>query len=327
MRRSPDTELRLAELDRVGALLWPAGERLREFVLLPSARRPRLLVPRARRAVAAEAVRHLGKPGARALRAGLGWPVIGGRRRLATGEDTIEEYLSDVLGRKVLVTLQVSPPRRANRKPVLQAITPAGALIAYAKVGCDPLTCALVRNERDALRLLADVPLRRVVPPRLLHYGEWRGLDVLVLSPLPVAQARRRVDPALLASAVREIAELGRYAWHGDFSPWNLAQHDESLLVWDWERFDDGLPFGFDLLHHAFQRALRRMSPRAAAEACVTGAARLLCPLGPSSAEARQVAVQYLITLAERHRRDGHEPLGPQSSWLNPVIDHEEALL
>ncbi|WP_344950469.1 hypothetical protein [Sphaerisporangium flaviroseum] len=120
----------------------------------------------------------------------------------------------------------------------------------------------------------------------------------------------------------------GSYAWHGDFSPWNMAPSpDGRLLVWDWERFATGVPLGFDALHHFFQRALRRMPPRLAAEACLAQAVRTLAPFGSSAGESRETAVRYLIALAGRYERDGHHPLGPASEWLNPLADHLEVLL
>ncbi|WP_204042104.1 hypothetical protein [Acrocarpospora phusangensis] len=132
----------------------------------------------------------------------------------------------------------------------------------------------------------------------------------------------------MLAAAVSEIAGLDPAgAWHGDFSPWNVcAGGDGELLVWDWERFEVGVPIGFDALHHFFHGALRRMRPGQAAQACVSRAGRILEPFGLSFAEARLTAAHYLMTLADRHRRDDHEPLGPASDWLNPVLDHLEVL-
>jgi hypothetical protein len=49
-------------------------------------------------------------------------------------------------------------------------------------------------------------------------------------------------------------------------------------------------------------------------------------PLGVTPSAARQTALRYLIVLAERHAADGHAPLGPPESWLNPAVDHEELL-
>ncbi|MFC7647666.1 hypothetical protein ACFQX6_49610 [Streptosporangium lutulentum] len=87
------------------------------------------------------------------------------------------------------------------------------------------------------------------------------------------------------------------------------------------------MPLGFDAVHHFFQRALRRTDPAAAAMACLAQALPILAPFGASAAEARLTAIRYLITLADRHAADGHEPLGPPARWLNPVVDYQEVLV
>jgi hypothetical protein len=188
----------------------------------------------------------------------------------------------------------------------------------------------LVRHEAHVLRTLAEHPLKVVAAPTVLHHGVWRGLDVLVLSPLPAT--RHPVPRDLLRLAVLEIAGLHgnepAHAWHGDLSPWNIAAGgDGRLLVWDWERFGTGVPLGFDALHHFFQSALRRMPPQLAARACLARAGRVLEPYAIAFGDARGTAAHYLVTLADRHDRDGHEPLGPPSAWLYPVIDDPEAFL
>ncbi|MFC6082395.1 hypothetical protein [Sphaerisporangium aureirubrum] len=300
-----DFRARLRHLDEITALLYPAsaGPGRRPYAVVPSRLVPRRLVPRSR------------------------W--LPGRRRLPHGPGTIEGHLGEVFGRRVRVVTYVRPARRANRKPVLAALGPGGEVLAFVKVGHNELTRALVRHESTTLTTLAAVPLRVVAPPAVLYHGLWRDMDVLAVTPLPVARAR--VRPALLAAAVEEIARLPvdgpAYCWHGDFAPWNMAAGpDGRLLVWDWERFGAGVPLGFDALHHFFQRALRRMPPRVAAEACLAHAGRTLEPFMVSSGPARETAVHYLITLADRYERDGHRPLGPPSEWLTPVVDHQEVL-
>jgi hypothetical protein len=98
---------------------------------------------------------------------------------------------------------------RANRKPVLQVLTPAGTTVAYAKIGHTPLTRRLVRDELAALRALAAARPVTLTAPAALGLSRWAGLDVLLLSPLPVGEGRRAPDPARLAAAVSEIAGLG----------------------------------------------------------------------------------------------------------------------
>ena len=36
---------------------------------------------------------------------------------------------------------------------------------------------------------------------------------------------------------------------------------------------------------------------------------------------ARRTAARYLVALADRHRRDGHEPFGPPAAWLTPLLE------
>ncbi|MFG1947868.1 hypothetical protein [Nonomuraea sp. NPDC048826] len=297
-----DARNRLIYLAGTIDLLYPGSGGTRAYTLLPHARLPRRLTPSR-------------------------WWHPGRRLTLAT-RGSIAEHLGEVFGVPVETVLRVRPARRANRKPVLEAYS-GGELVAYVKIGDTERTRALVANEAAALERLAGRPLKTVVAPTVLHHGSWRGLGVLALSPLRVR--RGRVTAPLLARAVKEIAATGDdggHAWHGDLSPWNVAPSgDGRLLVWDWERYEIGVPYGFDVLHHLFQRALRRMDPATAARACLAQSSRALAPLGLSAAQARQTALRYLIALADRHAADGHEPLGPPARWLNPLVDYQEALL
>ncbi|MFI9594271.1 hypothetical protein [Nonomuraea sp. NPDC052265] len=295
-----DASARLGYLRETVRLLYPGTGAPRPYSVLPHRLLPRRLAPRR-------------------------WWHVGGAVTVPV-EDSIAAYLGEVFDAPVETVLHVRPALRPNRKPVLEART-GGRLLAFVKVGDGPLARELVGREAAALRGLAGTPLKTVVVPDVLHHGEWRGLPVLALSPLPVR--RGRVPPSLLHAAIREIAVTGgpEPAWHGDLSPWNICPSaDGRLLVWDWERYETGVPYGLDAVHHFFQRALRRMDPPTAARACVARAARELAPLGLSSAAARRTALRYLIVLADRHAADGHYPLGPPETWLNPAVDHEELL-
>src|ERR1700729_789812 len=288
-----------------------AGET--EFILLFGLRRPRLLIPAASGAGAA-AVRGYGQPGSRAARlgaralslavaTGLGGAVLRSRIRVHAppGTDTIESYLREALGRDLLLSTYLSAPR-ANRKPVLQLLSPQGQPAGFAKIGTSPLTQALVQAQHDALIRLGRAVLPDVTVPRVLHYGKWREMNVLVLSALPVWLRRRPVGAAQLAAAMNSVASVGGLSreplaggsylprltsrlaaadesterdtllgalgtlaarsgdarlvlgsWHGDWTPWNMASTRGGLLVWDWERFTEGAPLGFDALHYQLQ--------------------------------------------------------------------------
>ncbi len=106
---------------------------------------------------------------------------------------------------------------------------------------------------------------------------------------------------------------------HGDWAPWNMALASGSLLVWDWERFDDDIPVGFDALHYRFSESLirRGRSATRSAGALPTDAADVLRRFGQPQASAGGLAAGYLLALALRRVSDadasgtgGADPLG-----------------
>ncbi len=293
------------------------------------------------------------------------------------GTDTIESYLSAALGREVLVSLYLSPAR-ANRKPVLQLLTPQGQAAGFAKIGTNQLTRELVTAEYEALAALGHAELREVVVPRVLHYGPWREMNILVLSTLPVWQRHQRITETRLAAAMNSVASIGGLrreplaassywrrltgrlaaadqssardtlldalnalneraghaalvmgSWHGDWTPWNMASTRGGLLVWDWERFTDGVPLGFDALHYSLQRDVvpGRQNPRAAAVRCIENAPELLAPFQVDRGQARLTGILYLADLATRYladrQSDAGARLGAAGMWLIPAITDE----
>lgn len=355
------------------------------YLLLPSPRRTRIVVPADRPRAAARAVhRQLTARRARTraarwlLTLGLGSGVVDrlSACRVAVcgpaGADSVERLLAGVLGvTTVLVTMPVGPAR-ANRKPVLQVTDTTGAVLAFVKVGHDDLTRALVRAEGAALERLAGARFRHTRVPAVLARLDWRDLAVLVLEPLPVsgrqargARARQalvatlreiaalsawhgdwsanpfrsRLENELLAGGSRRAALLGALhdldatspavtlgCWHGDLNPGNVAVHPDRVLVWDWERFDEGVPVGFDLLHHDLHRAITRQGadPRTAACALLESAADLLAAFDVEPRAAEATARLYLLALAARYLRDGQAAagarLGRVEDWITPAL-------
>ena len=120
-------------------------------------------------------------------------------------------------------------------------------------------------------------------------------------------------------------------AWHGDWSPWNMASTTGGLLVWDWERFASGVPLGFDALHYWLQSEVgpQHRDPLAAATDCVEHAAALLAPFGIDPTRARLTASLYLADVATRYLVDRQAaagaPLGAPGTWLIPALVGEVA--
>lgn len=116
-------------------------------------------------------------------------------------------------------------------------------------------------------------------------------------------------------------------AWHGDWTPWNMAAADGRVLLWDWERFSTGVPVGFDAVHHRLQGDIvrRGRDPRAAATEVVDSAPELLAPFGLDAEQARTVAVLYLLEIGCRYEGDDQAGAGARladlSGWLLPALE------
>jgi hypothetical protein len=228
-----DTALRTQYLTEVLDLLYPApcstadrsGRRIVEYLVVPDARKPRLLVPAGSRKVAAAAVRRYAEPQSRsarwkrdavvaAIRSGAAGLLLRDRIMI-TGPvaQSIDGHLRAALGRDLAVSIHIGPAR-ANRKPVLQLISPQGETFGFGKLGTRPLTRSLVRAETSALTGLSGAGLTKLTVPRVLHCGHWRGLEVLIQSALPVWLPRAPLTAGRLAAAMLDIAGCLGYT-HG----------------------------------------------------------------------------------------------------------------
>ncbi len=115
--------------------------------------------------------------------------------------------------------------------------------------------------------------------------------------------------------------------WHGDWTPWNMTAHEGRALVWDWERFDDGVPVGFDALHYDVQGAMVRFGrpPREAVRDLVDRSPSLLRPFGVEPEQATVYAVLYLVEIGTRYLHDRQEEAGSArgrlETWLLPELE------
>ncbi|WCO68556.1 hypothetical protein PO878_07420 [Iamia majanohamensis] len=316
-------------LDAVAALLAPDGGPAgptRRYAVLPSPSRPRYLVPTAGRAGAGA---HL-RPGTGRRAAATRWAVRGALRlgagRLLPGAVAVADgtpgapglrrHLGTLVGRdEVEVAIALGGPR-PNRKPVLQVLASDGRTLAWAKLGVDDHTDALVAHEADALARRPDPP---VATPEVLASGTWQGHPLLVLAHMDLVETTGPLDltvaalaavagpasrapatgawwEALRARAAAGVDPDGAVAarldalgarldgrtwpfgrWHGDLAPWNAAWDGDRLLVWDWERSEAPVPLGLDAVHNELQVALLRDG--VALEEAVRAARRRVGPL------------------------------------------------
>ncbi|HEY0485249.1 MAG TPA: hypothetical protein VGD72_03235 [Mycobacteriales bacterium] len=145
-----------------------------------------------------------------------------------------------------------------------------------------------------------------------------------------VAEVAGKPGAAVLGDALAEALSTGARlrigCWHGDWNAGNTAARDGRVLVWDWERFDDGVPLGFDALHHDLLTAItvRHVGAPAAAASTCRRAAALLAPFGVAAADAPVVATLYLVELGVRYLADGQAEAGARlgriHEWMAPAL-------
>ena len=122
-------------------------------------------------------------------------------------------------------------------------------------------------------------------------------------------------------------------AWHGDFGPWNMAHTSTVPMVWDWERYETGVPAGMDVVHFTAHQALRKVGDMAAARTVLERQApaplrrvlALATDVGvPEPRLVKAITLAYLFTIATRFTLDARSPDGESvqelACWHHQVI-------
>lgn len=232
-------------------------------------------------------------------------------RRLVRAEAEALQLLAETPVRHLLVP-QVLSSRRSGSHEVL-------VLAPF-----DPTS----RPDDGSARIHAMVELSRVggvtVQP-LVATPLWLDLrERLGRLDGPAATVLRECADALGSAARATDVAVG--SWHGDWTPWNMAVRPDAALVWDWERFQNGVPLGWDALHYDVQTAIRRggLEPRAAVSATVRSADALLSPFGVAASSVTVTTAAYLLEIAARYLADDQEGagsrLGRVGEWLLPEL-------
>lgn len=191
------------------------AEGLCRHAVLPSARRPRLLIPLASRRIAARSLDIYNAQSltarvakgflAAGLRAGIAQPFL---RDKCSLDALLQEHLRQVLGCSGLTCAVSTGTPNRSQKPVLQLMDEGGHILGYAKIGWNERTIGLVRNEASVLDSLRNRAFTTTVVPRILHAGTWRQLYILVQS-APGGRVRR-APSRLDYRHIRFLCELQR---------------------------------------------------------------------------------------------------------------------
>jgi hypothetical protein len=194
------------------------SDALERYLVVPSASRPRMLLPN-EPALAAAGLRSfngLRRPSVRAGRAAaaalvrMGASSLAFRDRLTVRGTAGAEIPSRAFARALgveTVALAVNVRRPSPfRKPVTQLLSPEGRPIGFAKIGWNEVTRLGLGREAEALRALSDGG-RGLLAPTLRHRGPWRAHELLITDPLPPDVRRFGPGPPP-ADVTREVAEL-----------------------------------------------------------------------------------------------------------------------
>lgn len=190
-----------------GSTSAPPASAAESYMPFPSWRGVRALVPVAPRRAAASAVglRVAGQWSLRAvtyraaalgMRTGLLQQLQRERLQLApdgdagADEESLAEHVGHLLGTPVQLAATVGRVD-PHRTVALHVLDGAGRLVAFGKVTDNPLSTAQLRTEAEVLRQIEEHGTRLFEAPRLLHCESWRGMQLLLTSPLDLAAARR----------------------------------------------------------------------------------------------------------------------------------------
>lgn len=198
-------------------VLWPApgsswvGRRVTDpvtegrstdYAIIPTARRPRYLLPRAPEAAGALRPVQGGVKGLAmvALSYLQRWSVLHRlpRKHLhvlpAPEGGGIEDLLGSVVGEVAHVVVRLGRPR-PNRTLVVWAIGADGAPVAIAKVSRGEAARQAMETEYAALAQSPAEGVADLVAPRVLGYVHWHDNDVLVMSTLLSSGSWPRREP------------------------------------------------------------------------------------------------------------------------------------
>lgn len=229
-----DLDDQSTRLRRVADLLWPPEDHDRQvtrhrgaaagdYLVLPRASRPRLLVP-AEPSAARASIEHSStgsSPRARRVRqlaavaAGAGLhrflPLDHLQVRPTTGDDrSFLAHVADVSGLPVTWLALRLGAARPNQKPVvLLGTAGSNRPLAFAKIAWNPLTSHLVAHEGATLD--GDgIPRGGVVrAPALHHHGSWQDHPLIVIEALPVPSTSTSVSDRRIVEVMADVAGTG----------------------------------------------------------------------------------------------------------------------
>jgi hypothetical protein len=199
----------------------------------------------------------------------------------------------------------------------------------HALTVLSPLDASQARPTDDEPALASAAEIAAVGGVREVALADVLARLRAQLADLPAGPDRDRLDAALDEVSRQGPATVTTGSWHGDWSPWNMRRRAAGrgrLQVWDWERFDTGVAYGLDAVHHRAQLLWRE---GVAANVCrlpLQDAARSMPPPGHPPVPAEVLRMLYLVEIAARYLRDQPPggPSRPRTRWVLDQLDGPE---
>lgn len=136
-----------------------------------------------------------------------------------------------------------------------------------------------------------------------------------------------------LARAMEQVAQLAGDrplawgAWHGDWTPWNMASDGHRTLLWDWERFETGVPAGLDAVHYVLNVATA--GAPATADKILQGLHLAVRGGGWPEGERELTVRLYLVAILVRYLRlvavPGGEHIAPRAAQVLIALERLSA--
>lgn len=144
----------------------------------------------------------------------------------------------------------------------------------------------------------------------------------------PEARTAERLSLIRHRAGERLSGDPVRFAWHGDWTPWNMSRAAGRVQLWDWERFEVGVPFGLDAVHYFVN--LRTVSGGFRAPVVRRGLAEATDALGYAGGSAEDLQLFYLVKLVTRYAaslaEEGGEVIRPKSDLIVDELEHRLGL-